>query len=56
MEVITLSLTWLMYHRHQGPESVEPETEMSEQQYDEQSRRNVERWVAAHVIPVSSSL
>jgi len=42
-------------HRHQGPPSVEKETEMSEQQYDEQSRRNVERWVAAHVIPVSSS-
>ncbi|KAI9566358.1 hypothetical protein HD554DRAFT_2117519 [Boletus coccyginus] len=36
---------------HQGSPSVESETEMSEQQYDEQSRRNVERWIAAHVIP-----
>jgi hypothetical protein len=42
--------------RHQGPALVESETEMSEQQYDEQSKRNVERWVAAHVIPVSPSL
>ncbi|KAF8547800.1 hypothetical protein OG21DRAFT_1516701 [Imleria badia] len=41
---------------HQGPETVEPETEMSEQQYDEQSRRNVEHWVAAHVIPSRISL
>lgn len=56
IRIATLSLTLLMYHRHQGPESIEPETEMSEQQYDKQSRRNVERWVAAHVIPVSPNL
>ena len=43
-------------HRHQGPAPVEPELEMTEQQYDEQSKRNVEHWVAAHVIPVSPSL
>jgi len=41
---------------HQGPALVESETEMSEQQYDEQSKRNVERWVAAHVIPLRISL
>ena len=26
---------------------------MSEKQYDQQSKHNVERWVAAHIIPVS---
>lgn len=36
---------------HQG--SSEPEIKMSEEQYDEQSKRNVERWVGAHIIPVS---
>ncbi|KAF8547793.1 hypothetical protein OG21DRAFT_1517010 [Imleria badia] len=52
VQVATSTLTWLMiYHRHQGPETVEPEVKMSEQQYDEQSRRNVEHWVAGHVIP-----
>ena len=41
-------------YRHQG--TAEPEIEMSEEQYDKQSRRNVERWVAAHIIPVSTNL
>ena len=41
---------------HQGPASVESEVDMSEEQYGQQSRRNVERWVAAHIIPVSSRL
>ncbi|KAH0837760.1 hypothetical protein J3R83DRAFT_5938 [Lanmaoa asiatica] len=35
-----------------GPVSVESEIDMSEQQFDEQSRHNVERWVAAHIIPM----
>lgn len=39
-------------YRHQGT-GPEPEIKMTEQQYDEQSKRNVERWVAAHIIPVS---
>jgi len=36
---------------HQGPEHVEPRPEISEQELDERSRRNVERWVSAHIIP-----
>ncbi|KAF8131455.1 hypothetical protein EV363DRAFT_1330121, partial [Boletus edulis] len=41
---------------HQGPAPDEPEVEMSEQQYDERSKRNVEHWVAAHIIPCRISL
>ncbi|KAG8219233.1 hypothetical protein J3R82DRAFT_71 [Butyriboletus roseoflavus] len=41
---------------HQGPASAEPEVGMSEEQYDQQSRHNVERWVAAHIIPFRISL
>ncbi|KAF9237049.1 hypothetical protein BU15DRAFT_49197 [Melanogaster broomeanus] len=41
---------------HQGPAPTEPEIHMSEQQYDEQSKRNVERWVAAHIISSRVSL
>lgn len=56
------SLTWRMSYdlydnsRHRGPASDESETGMSEEQYDQQSRRNVERWVAAHIIPVRTML
>ncbi|KIJ66584.1 hypothetical protein HYDPIDRAFT_86539 [Hydnomerulius pinastri MD-312] len=39
---------------HQGPAPVEPKIEITEQQFDEQSNRNVLRWVAAHIIPVIS--
>ncbi|KAG0706698.1 hypothetical protein DFH29DRAFT_900994 [Suillus ampliporus] len=41
---------------HQGPEPVEPQPEISEQELDERSRRNVERWVSAHIIPIRISL
>ncbi|OAX41016.1 hypothetical protein K503DRAFT_736490 [Rhizopogon vinicolor AM-OR11-026] len=41
---------------HQGPEHVEPQPEISEQELDERSKRNVERWVSAHIIPSRISL
>lgn len=41
---------------HQGPESVEPHIGVSEQELDESSKRNVERWVSAHIIPARISL
>ncbi|KAG1742625.1 uncharacterized protein EDB91DRAFT_1051678 [Suillus paluster] len=41
---------------HQGPETVEPQPEISEQELDERSKRNVERWVSAHIIPYRISL
>ncbi|KAI5998241.1 hypothetical protein EDD15DRAFT_307804 [Pisolithus albus] len=41
---------------HQGPPSAVPIIEMSEQQFDEQSKRNVQRWVSAHIIPSRISL
>ncbi|KAF8836694.1 hypothetical protein BDN67DRAFT_936447 [Paxillus ammoniavirescens] len=41
---------------HQGPAPVESDVEITEQQYDEQSQRNVVRWVAAHIIPSRVSL
>ncbi|KAG2141084.1 hypothetical protein DEU56DRAFT_797208 [Suillus clintonianus] len=41
---------------HQGPEPVEPKIEISEQELDERSKRNVERWVSAHIIPSRISL
>ncbi|KAG9309120.1 hypothetical protein JVU11DRAFT_11015 [Chiua virens] len=40
---------------HQGP-AVEPGVKISEEQFDEQSKQNVERWVAAHIIPFRISL
>ncbi|KAH7923795.1 hypothetical protein BV22DRAFT_1035930 [Leucogyrophana mollusca] len=43
---------------HQGPAPAEPkiEGEMSEQELDEQSKKNVDRWVSAHIIPARISL
>lgn len=41
---------------HQGPPSAVPVIGMSEQQFDEQSKRNVQRWVSAHIIPSRISL
>ncbi|KAI6105971.1 hypothetical protein EV401DRAFT_2213885 [Pisolithus croceorrhizus] len=41
---------------HQGPPSAFPVIELSEQQFDEQSKRNVHRWVSAHIIPSHISL
>ncbi|KAG6327588.1 hypothetical protein ID866_11501 [Astraeus odoratus] len=39
---------------HEGPD--EPRIGLSEQQYDEESKRNVQAWVSAHVIPSRVSL
>ncbi|KAL4068837.1 hypothetical protein V8B97DRAFT_1970115 [Scleroderma yunnanense] len=41
---------------HQGPASSEPQIELSEQQFDEQSQQNILRWVSAHIIPTRVSL
>ncbi|KAG1783379.1 hypothetical protein EV702DRAFT_1265114 [Suillus placidus] len=41
---------------HQGPEPVEPHIGISEQELDESSKRNVARWVSAHIIPSRISL
>ncbi|KII93078.1 hypothetical protein PLICRDRAFT_99865 [Plicaturopsis crispa FD-325 SS-3] len=40
---------------HQGPErgGLESGIEISEQEFDEKSKRNVENWVSAHIIPIS---
>jgi len=38
---------------HQGPEAVDEGIIISEQEFDERSRKNVERWVSAHIIPRS---
>ncbi|KAG6812436.1 hypothetical protein H0H92_002902 [Tricholoma furcatifolium] len=37
---------------HQGPDSsLEDEITISEQEYDSRSKKNVENWVSAHIIP-----
>ncbi|KAG1902672.1 uncharacterized protein F5891DRAFT_1022841 [Suillus fuscotomentosus] len=46
----------LAHKPHQGPEPVEPRIGISEQELDESSKRNVERWVSAHIIPSRISL
>jgi len=38
---------------HQGPEPVEPKIDISEQEFETISKKNVERWVSAHIIPRS---
>ncbi|THH21576.1 hypothetical protein EW146_g49 [Bondarzewia mesenterica] len=38
---------------HQGPTDVEDSIEISEQEFDARSKKNVERWVSSHIIPVS---
>lgn len=42
-------------NRHQGPAPLEPEIEISEQEIDSLRKKNVERWVSAHIIPVHFS-
>ena len=37
---------------HQGPVPLGDTTKLSEQQLEEQSNKNVERWVSSHIIPV----
>ncbi|KDQ62902.1 hypothetical protein JAAARDRAFT_28872 [Jaapia argillacea MUCL 33604] len=38
---------------HQGPAPLEDDMEISEKEYDERSKKNVERWISAHIIPQS---
>lgn len=38
-------------YRHQGPEEID-DSEITEEEYDISAKRNVERWVSAHIIPV----
>lgn len=38
--------------RHQGPAPIDEGIEITQEQFDKQSRKNVERWVSAHIIPV----
>ncbi|KAJ3480594.1 hypothetical protein NLI96_g8233 [Meripilus lineatus] len=36
---------------HQGPKPVDDTVIISEKEFDEQTKRNVQRWVASHIIP-----
>lgn len=40
-------------NRHEDPKI--KEGVITEQEYDTRSKHNIERWVEAHIIPVSSS-
>jgi hypothetical protein len=42
--------------RHQGMDDVDDGVEISEEEFDSQSKSNVEHWVSVHVIPVCLSL
>ena len=44
------------YHRHEDPKPLDDGVILSEAEFDSMSKRNVERWVSAHIIPVSSLL
>lgn len=37
---------------HQPPVPVDDTIELSEQEFEERSNKNVERWVSLHIIPV----
>jgi hypothetical protein len=37
---------------HQPPVPVDDTIELSEQEFEERSSKNVERWVSLHIIPV----
>ena len=52
MSYSLLILTGMHYGcRHQGLEETDG-TEITEEQYDKSAKKNVERWVSAHIIPV----
>ncbi len=40
-------------NRHQGPEDVEGGVVVTEEDFDKLSKENVEKWIGAHIIPVS---
>jgi hypothetical protein len=39
--------------RHKGQEVVDGPIEISDEEADRQSQENIERWVSAHIVPVS---
>lgn len=39
-------------HSHEGPEPIREGVILSEAEFDDLSKKNVERWVSAHIIPV----
>lgn len=43
---------WLCECRNQGPAPLEDGVVLTESEFDTMSKQNVERWVAAHIIPV----
>ena len=43
------------YYSHQGPE-LKVEIELSEEQFHRRAKKNVERWVSAHIVPVRTLL
>lgn len=43
------------FSRHEGPD-IGGEIELSEEQFDRESKKNVERWVSAHIVPVCHNL
>jgi hypothetical protein len=40
------------FKSHQAPVPVDDTIELSEQEFEERSNKNVERWVSLHIIPV----
>jgi len=45
---------FIFFHSHRGP--IDEGINISQQEYDSQSRRNVERWVSVHIVPVCAPL
>jgi hypothetical protein len=40
------------FQSHQPPDPVDDTIQLSEQEFEERSNKNVERWVSRHIIPV----
>ncbi|KAJ7243364.1 hypothetical protein B0H12DRAFT_1130838 [Mycena haematopus] len=38
---------------HQGPAPVDPDIVITDEEFDSQSKENVEKWVSAHIVPQS---
>ncbi|TFY83353.1 hypothetical protein EWM64_g674 [Hericium alpestre] len=49
----TPTLTSARVQSHQDPEPIDSGIEISEQEFDARSKKNVERWVSMHIIPQS---
>lgn len=44
-------MTWT-FSSHQAPVAIDDGIKLSEQELEERSSRNVERWVSLHIMPV----